>query len=113
MHYGVRTSRPITEKYVEAAAKGMNANIVAHTDVLQSKNCDKVVFMGVLRGTHLVYKWADENKKDFYYIDRPYWGESRKSPYWMRCVKNQHSFLSKNINFLNEKLNLVFEKVTS
>jgi len=90
MHYGVRTNRPITEKYVEAAAKGMDANVVAHTDILQSENCDKVVFMGVLRGTHLVYKWAQENKKNFYYIDRPYWGESRKSPYWMRCVKNQH-----------------------
>jgi len=90
MYYGVRTSRSATEKYVEAAARGMNANVVSYKNVLNSNDCKKVVFMGVLRGTHLVYKWAEKNKKDFYYIDRPYWGESRGTPYWMRCVKNQH-----------------------
>ena len=90
MYYGVRTSRSATEKYVEAAARGMNADIVSYKHVLNSNDCKKVVFMGVLRGTHLVYKWAEKNKKDFYYIDRPYWGESRGTPYWMRCVKNQH-----------------------
>jgi len=90
MNYGIKTSRPITEKYVEAAAKGMNAKIVSHDKALASTDCNKVVFMGVLRGTHLVYRWAEAKGIDFYYIDRPYWGESRRTPYWMRCVKNQH-----------------------
>ena len=54
------------------------------------KTAKKVAFMGVLRGTNIVYNWAKSNNKDFYYIDRPYWGESRGTPYWMRCVKNEH-----------------------
>ena len=67
-----------------------NCTLTNYETVLRDTNFDKVVFMGVLRGTHLVYKHAQKNKKDFYYIDRPYWGESRATPYWMRCVKNQH-----------------------
>ena len=90
MNYGVKTNRTITEKYVQAAAKGMDAKIISHDKVMASTDCDKVVFMGVLRGTHLVYRWAEMKGIDFYYIDRPYWGESRATPYWMRCVKNQH-----------------------
>jgi len=91
MNYAVRTERANTEKYVESASKGMkDCELTSYKDVLDSKDCSKVVFMGVLRGTHLVYKWAEKSKKDFYYIDRPYWGESRATPYWMRCVKNQH-----------------------
>ena len=65
MYYGVKTSRQASEKYVEAAARGMKAPVVTYTQVLNSNNCKKVVFMGVLRGTHLVYKWAQKNKKDF------------------------------------------------
>lgn len=90
MFYCVTTGRPRTEKYIEAFARGANANIHDYKTVLDSKDCDKVCFMGVLRGTNLVYKWAQHNNKDFYYIDRPYWGESRGTPYWMRCVKNEH-----------------------
>ena len=90
MNYGIKTNRPVTEKYVQAAARGMDAKIVSHNEVMASTDCDKVVFMGVLRGTHLVYRWAEAKGIDFYYIDRPYWGESRRTPYWMRCVKNQH-----------------------
>ena len=90
MNYAVKTGRAVTEKYVEAAARGMDAKIVSHKEVTTSTDCDKVVFMGVLRGTHLVYRWAEMKGIDFYYIDRPYWGESRGTPYWMRCSKNQH-----------------------
>lgn len=91
MNYAVKTERAKTEKYVDSASKGMkDCTLTSYQNVLNSKDCDKVVFMGVLRGSNLIYKWAEKNKKDFYYIDRPYWGESRATPYWMRCVKNQH-----------------------
>ena len=91
MNYAVRTERANTEKYVESASRGMaNCKLTNYETVLSTTDFDKVVFMGVLRGTHLVYKHCQDNKKNFYYIDRPYWGESRATPYWMRCVKNQH-----------------------
>ena len=89
MFYCVRTERANTEKYIESIARGSNGKIVNYQQAMAT-DCDKVAFMGVLRGTNVVYNWAKENKKDFYYIDRPYWGESRGTPYWMRCVKNEH-----------------------
>lgn len=90
MFYCVRTLRTNTEKYIESMARGANAKIVDYQEVLDSNDCTGVSFMGVLRGTNMVYDWAQQNHKDFYYIDRPYWGESRGKPYWMRCVKNEH-----------------------
>ena len=91
MIYIVRTERSATEKYIENASRGIpESKIVNYQEVLNSKDCEKVVFMGFLRGGNLVYNWAELHGVDFYYIDRPYWGESRKTPYWMRCTKNQH-----------------------
>ena len=59
MNYAVRTERTKTEKYVESAARGMlNCKLTSHQEVLNSKDCNKVVFMGVLRGTHLIYNLA-------------------------------------------------------
>lgn len=90
MNYVVKTERANTEKYIDSMGRGMKAQTVSYKDLLATKNCKKVSFMGVLRGANLVYNWAKENSIDFYYIDRPYWGESRGTPYWMRCVKNEH-----------------------
>jgi len=90
MMYCVRTERANTEKYIESMARGSGGKLVKYQEVIDSDDCDKVTFMGVLRGANIVYKWAQQNSKDFYYIDRPYWGESRGTPYWMRCVKNEH-----------------------
>ena len=90
MFYCITTGRPVTEKYIESFARGAHGTIVNWEKVVNSNDCDKVALMGILRGTNIVYHWAKKNKKDFYYIDRPYWGESRGTPYWMRCVKNEH-----------------------
>ena len=64
MFYAVKTERANTEKYIEAMNRGMNGKIVSYQDVLDSSDCKKVTFMGVLRGTNLVYHWAKKNKKD-------------------------------------------------
>lgn len=90
MFYCVKTERQKTERYVQSFCKGANGKIVDYQQVINSNDCDAVAFMGVLRGTNLVYKWAQKEQKNFYYIDRPYWGESRRPPYMMRCVKNEH-----------------------
>ena len=91
MIYCVRTNRQATTKYVENISKGLpNSKLVSYEEAINSTDAEKVAFMGFLRGGNLVYRWADRHKIDFYYIDRPYWGESRGTPYWMRCTKNQH-----------------------
>ena len=91
MIYCVRTNRQATTKYVENISRGLpNSKLVSYEEAINSTDAEKVAFMGFLRGGNLVYKWADRHGIDFYYIDRPYWGESRGTPYWMRCTKNQH-----------------------
>ena len=66
MNYAVRTERAKTEKYVESAARGMpNCELTNYKTVCATTNFEIVVFMGVLRGTHLVYRHAKKNKKDF------------------------------------------------
>ena len=91
MIYCVRTDRQNTEKYVESISRSLpNSKLVSYKEAINSTNAEKVAFMGFLRGGNLVYRWAELRGVDFYYIDRPYWGESRKTPYWMRCTKNQH-----------------------
>ena len=91
MIYVSATNRKLTEKYVDWAVKGLpGSKKLQPTEILKKTDANKVVMFGVLRGTHLVYRWAEKNKIDFYYIDRPYWGETRNSPYYVKIVKNNH-----------------------
>ena len=74
MIYVSSTNRKLTEKYVDWAAQGLpGAKKLAPTEIINKTDCTKAVMFGVLRGTHLVYEWAEKNNIDFYYMDRPYW----------------------------------------
>jgi hypothetical protein len=91
MIYVSATNRRLTEKYVDWAVKGLqNAKKLAPKEIINKTDCTKAVMFGVLRGTHLVYNWAKKNKIDFYYMDRPYWGETRNAPFYTKVVKNNH-----------------------
>ena len=74
MFYCVRTERANTEKYIESIARGSSGTIVNYQDAMK-EDCKKVAFMGVLRGTNIVYNWAKENKKDFYLKNKQYFDE--------------------------------------
>ena len=91
MIYVSSTNRQLTEKYVDWASQGLpNSKKLQPLEIIAKTDCTKIVVFGVLRGTHLVYRWAEKNKIDFYYIDRPYWGETRNMPYYVKIVKNNH-----------------------
>jgi len=91
MIYLSKTDRPATEKYITWAQQGLpGSKILPYDQVIQQRDAEKVVLMGILRGTNMVYHWAQKNKIDFYFMDRPYWGESRGNPYLMRITKNGH-----------------------
>ena len=91
MIYVSSTNRQLTEKYVDWAVKGLpGSKKLSPKEIIEKKDCDRVVLFGILRGTHLVYRWAEQNKIDFYYMDRPYWGETRNNPYYIKIVKNNH-----------------------
>jgi hypothetical protein len=89
MIYVSSTNRKLTEKYIDWAVAGLpNCKKLSPLEMITKKDCTKAVLLGLLRGTHLVYRWAEKNNIDFYYIDRPYWGETRNHPYYMKIVKN-------------------------
>ena len=91
MNYVSATQRKLTEKYVDWAVQGLPGSIkLSPYEIIKKKDCKKVVIFGVLRGTHLVYRWAEKHGIDFYYIDRPYWGETRNPPFYVKIVKNNH-----------------------
>ena len=91
MIYISKTNRRVTEKYIDSAAKGLpGSKKLMPVEILKRTDCHKVILFGILRGTHLVYRWAEKNKIDFYYMDRPYWGETRNSPFYVKLVKNNH-----------------------
>jgi len=91
MIYLSKTDRSSTEKYINWAKKGLpGSKILPYNEIIQQRDAEKVVLLGILRGTNIVYNWALKNNINFYFIDRPYWGESRRSPYFMRIVKNGH-----------------------
>lgn len=91
MIYVSSTNRQLTEKYVDWAVHGLpNSKKLQPQEIIKTKDCTKAIMFGVLRGTHLVYRWAEKNKIDFYYMDRPYWGETRNAPYYVKVVKNNH-----------------------
>ena len=91
MIYFSRTNRETTQKYIKFAKKGLpNSVELDPLDIVKKTDCDRVILFGILRGTNVVYRWAEEHNIDFYYMDRPYWGDSRSHPYWLRIVKNNH-----------------------
>lgn len=91
MHYLSQTHRPATEKYIQFVNEGLKqSKILPYNEVLQKDHAEGVWLFGILRGTDLVYKHCQKNKINFYFMDRPYWGISRQSPYFLRIVKNGH-----------------------
>jgi len=91
MIYLSKTDRPATEKYINWIHQGLpGSRILSWNQLIQQRDAKKVVLLGILRGTNIVYNWAQKNKIDFYFMDRPYWGESRGEPYLMRITKNGH-----------------------
>ena len=62
MIYVSATNRKLTEKYVDNAVQGLAKAIkLQPVEIINKKDATKVVIFGVLRGRHLVYKWADKN----------------------------------------------------
>lgn len=91
MIYLSNTNRELTEKYISFAKKGLPGSVqLDPLEIINKTDCDQVVLFGILRGTNLIYRWAEKNKIDFYYMDRPYWGETRNHPFYVKVVKNNH-----------------------
>ena len=62
MIYVSSTNRKLTEKYIDWAVAGLpTSKKLKPLEIITKKDCTKAVLLGVLRGTHLVYRWAEKN----------------------------------------------------
>jgi hypothetical protein len=91
INYLSTTQRSVTEKYINFFQKGIpSSQIDKYENILKKNNIASITMFGILRGTNLLYEHCVKNTVPFYYMDRPYWGESRMHPHWLRIVKNNH-----------------------
>ena len=61
MIYVSSTNRKLTEKYIDWAVAGLpTSKKLNPLEMITKKDCTKAVLLGVLRGTHLVYRWAEK-----------------------------------------------------
>jgi hypothetical protein len=90
-NYLSTTQRTVTEKYINFFQRGIpNSQIEGYENILKKTDISSVSFFGILRGTNLLYKHCVKNAVPFYYMDRPYWGETRNHPFYVKVVKNNH-----------------------
>ena len=88
---GIHTTKPRTQRYVDAFVKGTpgDAKIYQFRE-LKSLPKETLTMYGILAGSGEVYKWCQKEKKDFYFMDHGYFTNAHDSPHWLRITKNKH-----------------------
>ena len=93
------TGRPDTTELVFSFVPGLKsisglsvetADIQEFKDGGLHPNADCFVFLGILRGTGLVYRECKQRGIDFFYIDHAYFNAGYERG-WLRVVKNHHT----------------------
>lgn len=93
------TGRPDTTNLVFSFANGLRNHGAIEIDTVDIQefrnaglrpNTDCFVFLGILRGTGLVYRECQQRNIDFIYIDHAYFNAGYERG-WMRLTKNHHT----------------------
>jgi len=89
---GIHTTKPRTQRYVDAFVKGTPGNHKIY-DFKKLKELPKetLAFYGILAGSGEVYKWCQKVGRDFYFMDHGYFSNAHDSPHWLRITKNAHT----------------------
>ena len=97
------TGRKVTTEFTMAFARGamkMPGWLVKHVPISHYNNYgwdetvlpgDAVASLGILRGTGMMYKEAQNRGVDYYYMDHAYFNSGYSGKGWMRITKNGHS----------------------
>jgi len=88
---GIHTTKPRTQRYVDAFVKGTPGpqKIFQFRD-LKSLPEEDLTMYGILAGSGEVYKWCEKEQKDFYFMDHGYFNNAHDRPHWLRITKNKH-----------------------
>ena len=88
---GIHTTKPRTQRYVEAFVKGCpGTNEIYQYRDLKKLPEENLTMYGILAGSGEVYKWCEKENKDFYFMDHGYFTNAHDHPHWLRITKNKH-----------------------
>ena len=87
---GIHTTKPRTQRYVEAFVKGAGNGKIYQFRELNSLPEEELTMYGILAGSGEIYKRCQREKKNFYFMDHGYFTNAHDSPHWLRITKKKH-----------------------
>tara|TARA_Y100001937_G_C7081144_1_gene313038 strand:- start:153 stop:962 length:810 start_codon:yes stop_codon:yes gene_type:complete len=87
---GIHTTKPRTQRYVEAFVKGAGNGKIYQFRDLKSLPEEELTMYGILAGSGEIYKQCEKEKKNFYFMDHGYFTNAHDRPHWLRITKNKH-----------------------
>ena len=87
---GIHTTKPRTQRYVDAFVKGAGGTKIHQFREINSLPQGEIVMYGILAGSGEVYKKCQNENKNFYYMDHSYFANAHDTPHWLRVTKNKH-----------------------
>jgi len=87
---GIHTTKPRTQRYVDAFVNGAGGNTIHQFRDLDALPEGEIVMYGILAGSGEIYKQCEQENKTFYYMDHSYFKNAHDYPHWLRVTKNKH-----------------------
>jgi len=87
---GIHTTKPRTQRYVDAFVNGSGKGKIHQFRDLKSLPEENLTMYGILAGSGEVYKWCVKENRDFYFMDHGYFTNAHDHPHWLRITKNKH-----------------------
>jgi len=87
---GIHTTKPRTQRYVDAFVRGAGQGKVYQFRDLKSLPEENLTMYGILAGSGEVYKWCEKEHRDFFFMDHGYFTNAHDRPHWLRITKNKH-----------------------
>ena len=87
---GIHTTKPRTQRYIDAFISGSGKGRVYQFRDLKELPKENLTMYGILAGSGEVYKWCEKEHRDFYFMDHGYFTNAHDHPNWLRITKNKH-----------------------
>ena len=87
---GIHTTKPRTQRYVDAFVKGSGHGKIYQFRDLKKLPNEELTMYGILAGSGEVYKQCLKENKNFYFMDHGYFTNAHDTPHWLRITKNKH-----------------------
>ena len=87
---GIHTTKPRTQRYVDAFVNGSGKGRIYQFRNLEELPKENLTMYGILAGSGEVYKWCEKDNRDFYFMDHGYFTNAHDRPHWLRITKNKH-----------------------